>query len=46
MVLFDGCDMEMINSFAAANNFILNCVQSKQNILEKNFIYKIEKYND
>ena len=43
MVLFDGCNMEMINGFAAANNFSLTCVHSKQNILEKNFIYKIEK---
>ena len=43
MVLFDGCDMEMINDFAAENNFVLICIYSKQNILEKNFIYKIEK---
>lgn len=43
MVLFDGCDMEMINGFAATNKFRLTCVQSKQNMLEKNFIYKIEK---
>jgi release factor glutamine methyltransferase len=43
MVLFDGCDMEMINGFAAANNFVLTCVHSKQNMLEKNFIYKIEQ---
>jgi release factor glutamine methyltransferase len=43
MVLFDGCDMQMIHGFAATNNFVLNCVLSKQNILEKNSIYKIEK---
>lgn len=43
MVLFDGCDMEMIHGFAAANNFSLICVHTKQNMLEKNFIYKIEK---
>jgi release factor glutamine methyltransferase len=43
MVLFDGCDMQMIAGFAAANSFTLTCVQTKQNILEKNFIYKIEK---
>lgn len=43
MVLFDGCDMEMINGFAGKNDFVLTCVHSKQNILEKNFIYKIEK---
>ena len=43
MVLFDGCDMEMINGFAAKKGFLLTCVHSKQNLLEKNFIYKIEK---
>ncbi len=43
MVLFDGCDMEMIHGFAAANNFSLTCVHNKQNMLEKNFIFKIEK---
>lgn len=43
MVLFDGCDMDMIHGFAAANSFTLTCVQSKKNMLEKNFIYKIEK---
>jgi release factor glutamine methyltransferase len=43
MVLFEGCDMNMINGFAAKKNFSLACVYSKQNMLEKNFIYKIEK---
>jgi release factor glutamine methyltransferase len=43
MVLFDGCDMEMIDGFAAANNFTLNCVLSKKNMLEKNFIYTIKQ---
>lgn len=42
MVVFDGCDMPMITGFAAANNLKLTCVHSKQNMLEKNFIYKIE----
>jgi release factor glutamine methyltransferase len=42
MVVFDGCDMQMINGFAAANNLKLTCVHSRQNMLEKNFIYKIE----
>jgi len=46
MVLFDGCDMEMITGFAAKRNFVLNCVFSKQNILEKNFIFKIEKQDE
>jgi release factor glutamine methyltransferase len=43
MVLFDGCDMEMIEQFAAQNNFGLQCVQTQKNLLEKNFIYRIEK---
>jgi release factor glutamine methyltransferase len=43
MVLFDGCDMDMISDFAAKNNFKLSCMYSKQNMLEKNSIYKIEK---
>jgi release factor glutamine methyltransferase len=43
MVLFEGCDMDMIKGFAATNNYVLNCVLSKQNMLEKNFIYNIEK---
>lgn len=42
MVVFDGCDMEMIAGFAAANNLRFTCVHSRQNMLEKNFIYKIE----
>lgn len=46
MVLFDGCDMNMITGFAAKKNFVLNCVYSKQNMLEKNFIYKIEKIDE
>ncbi len=43
MVLFDGCDMEMINGFAVRNGFRLTCVYSKQNLLEKNLVFKIEK---
>lgn len=43
MVLFEGCDMEMIKSFAAENGFILTCVRTKKNMLENNFIFKIEK---
>jgi hypothetical protein len=42
MVLFDGCDMAMINAFAAKNNFVLKLLHSKKNILEENFIFKIE----
>ncbi len=43
MVLFDGCDMQMITWFASTNGFVLNCVHSKQNVLEKNHIFKIVK---
>jgi release factor glutamine methyltransferase len=42
MVLFDGCDMEMIENLASQNGFDLQCVHSHKNLLEKNFIYKIE----
>jgi release factor glutamine methyltransferase len=41
IVLFDGCDMEMIRDMAGQNGFRLECLQTKQNMLEKNFIFKI-----
>ncbi len=44
MVLFDGCDMEMIDELAARNRFKMNCVRTHRNLLEKNFIFTIEKY--
>jgi release factor glutamine methyltransferase len=43
MVLCDGCDIAMIETAAARNGFELQLVLTKQNMLEKNFIYKIEK---
>lgn len=43
MVLFEGCDMEMIENLASQNGFNLLCVYTRKNLLEKNFIYKIEK---
>jgi release factor glutamine methyltransferase len=43
MVLCDGCDIKMIEEAAGKNGFKLNCVQTKQSLIEKNFIYKIEK---
>ena len=42
MVLCDGCDMEMIENAAGENGFTMNCVDTKQTLIEKNFIYKIE----
>ena len=41
MVTFEGCDMEMINRFATAQGFQLNCVFEKQYLLEKNFVHQI-----
>ena len=46
MVLFEGCDIEMIANLAAQNAFNLQCVHTHKNILEKNFIFKIEKQSD
>jgi release factor glutamine methyltransferase len=43
MALFDGCDMNMIKELAAQNGFDLKCVRTRKNLLEKNFIFKIEK---
>ncbi|HEX6431634.1 MAG TPA: methyltransferase [Niastella sp.] len=43
MVLCDGCDLNMIREMAAANGFHLNCVQTKTNWVETNFIFKVEK---
>jgi release factor glutamine methyltransferase len=46
MVLCDGCDMGMIEEAASQNGFKLSCVLIKQSLIEKNFIYKIEKRDD
>ena len=43
MVLCDGCDVEMIEEAANQNGVKLSCVQLKQSLIEKNFIYKIER---
>lgn len=43
MVLFDGCDIEMIENLAAENEFNLHCVLTHENLLEKNSIFKIER---
>ena len=42
MTLCEGCDMELIKKIAAVNNFRFNCLQAKQNILEKDYIFQIE----
>ena len=43
MVLFEGCDLRMITGIAAGNNFGLRCIHTRTNLLEKNFIYQIER---
>jgi release factor glutamine methyltransferase len=43
MILCDGCDIQMIESLAAKNRFAMSLAQTKQNLLEKNFIYQISK---
>jgi release factor glutamine methyltransferase len=43
MVLCDGCDITMIEAAASKNGFKLQLMLTKQSMLEKNFIYKIEK---
>jgi len=43
MVSFEGCDIQMIERLAEENGFYLDYVLSKQNLLEKNFIYSIKK---
>jgi len=43
MILFEGCDLEMIGNMASKNGFNLHCVYTRKNLLEKNSIYKIER---
>jgi len=42
MILCDGCDIEMVKTIAEKSSFRLNCVFKKRNLLEENFIFKIE----
>lgn len=41
MVLCDGCDIEMIKSMAEKQGFELNCMVTKKNWLEVNYIFRI-----
>jgi release factor glutamine methyltransferase len=43
MVLFDGCDIPMVETIAGANHFRLQCLATHENLLEKNYIFKIAK---
>ena len=42
MILSDACDLLMIRRMAGKYGCRLNCVHTSQNLLEKNFIFKIE----
>ena len=42
MVLCDGCDIGMIKKIADQKGYEMNKIQTKKNVLEKNFIYRIE----
>lgn len=43
MVLCEGCDIKMIEGAARQNGFTLDCIETKQSLIEKSFIYKIER---
>jgi release factor glutamine methyltransferase len=43
MVLCDGCDIDMIRKHAAAGGFRLVLAQRQRNLLETNYIFRIEK---
>jgi len=43
MVVSESCDRQMIEDFATGNGFMMHPVYSKQNLLEKNIIFKITK---
>jgi release factor glutamine methyltransferase len=46
MILCDACDMELIRDAAASNGLGLSLVLTKENLLEKNFIYQIKHGNE
>ena len=46
MVLFERADLELIENLAIQNGFGFTCVHTSQNMLEKNFIFKIYKERD
>lgn len=43
MVLCDGCDLQMIRNKATENSFHMKCVHTKDSLIEKNYIFKIQK---
>ncbi|HYF31114.1 MAG TPA: methyltransferase [Chitinophagaceae bacterium] len=43
MTLCEGCDLDMIGIMATLKGFRLHCIHETNNLLEKNFIFNIEK---
>lgn len=43
MILCDGSDLQKIEDLARQNGWQMECVFTKRNLLEKNFIFKIER---
>jgi len=42
MVLCDGCDINMVKQIAGEKGYHLQTISEKKNILEKNFIYRVD----
>jgi release factor glutamine methyltransferase len=42
MILCDGCDINMVKKIADEKGYRLKTISTKQNMLERNFIYRIE----
>jgi release factor glutamine methyltransferase len=42
MILCDGCDINMVKKMADEKGYRLKTISTKQNMLERNFIYRIE----
>ena len=43
MVLCDGCDISLIKKLASENSFHLRCVHIKETMIERNYIFKIQR---
>lgn len=46
LVLSDGCDLAGIRAEARANGFVLRCVLRRPNLLETNYLFRIEESAD
>jgi release factor glutamine methyltransferase len=43
MVLCSGCDVKMIKNIALENSYCMKCVHTQNTIIEKNYIFKIQR---